>query len=426
MPDAPPNHRRSHSTDVIVTLLRAASILNDLHSAGSVHGSLSLDKLQVDENGDVSISAAKPSSMHASPDMRARLLPQGYASPEVLSGAQPTPKSDQYSLAAIGLTLLTGRIFSRRANHISIADREIGRRDMRLAEILKTALSPAPENRYASCADFAAQLEMFRITSPTLPSVPVSSNPLSQPKTVLAGLAVLVLAAFLCLWLPTMGKSYSNQSRGSRLPMLRLDRASIPAGGGMLGFAFPANAVPPGTRAVLVDAGTNREISATVRSIGTVKGSIFIPANQNAGARSIRLTLRTSDNGDIQGLAASLVQDANIDIESARRLSGQAKSLLSDVRSTLARYKVTSLTPEQAEKVMAKLYGKSYQAIRLSEEAASSAPGLREAYWGQVQGWYYVGDRRRALEVARDAAPRFPGDPEIKNAVDQLSKAIGD
>ena len=117
-----------------------AASLDAAHRAGVVHGALHPSKVFVTDDA-TSLVAGKGS--HAP-----------YAAPEMLAGHGATPKSDQYSLAAITYEWLFGRPLSLHG------DRPIEFRAMpgvdrvALSRAFNRALSSRPEDRFASCAAF--------------------------------------------------------------------------------------------------------------------------------------------------------------------------------------------------------------------------------------------------------------------------------
>jgi hypothetical protein len=126
--------------DLIPRIRALAASLDAAHRAGVVHGALHPSKVFVTDDA-TSLVAGK--GAHAP-----------YAAPEVLGGHGATPKSDQYSLAAIAYEWLFGRPLSHHG------DRPIEFRAMpgvdrvALSRALSRALSSRPEDRFASCVAF--------------------------------------------------------------------------------------------------------------------------------------------------------------------------------------------------------------------------------------------------------------------------------
>jgi serine/threonine-protein kinase len=121
--------------DLIPRIRALAASLDAAHRAGVVHGALHPSKVFVTDDA-TSLVAGK--GAHAP-----------YAAPEVLGGHGATPKSDQYSLAAITYEWLFGRPLSLRG------DRPIEFRAMpgvdrvALSKAFNRALSSRAEDRFA-------------------------------------------------------------------------------------------------------------------------------------------------------------------------------------------------------------------------------------------------------------------------------------
>ena len=130
-----------------------------------------------------------------------------YAAPEQLMGGDVDGRADQYALAATAFELLTGSPPFHDVNaavviskHITAPPPEIATHRPELAELgpaLAKALSKSPEDRYATCADFAAALRVglpstdgpAGATQPPLVSSPRLARA-SRRRPVLAALAV--------------------------------------------------------------------------------------------------------------------------------------------------------------------------------------------------------------------------------------------
>lgn len=98
-----------------------------------------------------------------------------YASPEQLAGSEPGPASDQYSLACTLFALLTGRPPYPSDNpatvitghlHEPVPQLSAARSGLpaELGLVLAKALAKSPEDRYASCGEFAAACDLIANT----------------------------------------------------------------------------------------------------------------------------------------------------------------------------------------------------------------------------------------------------------------------
>lgn len=88
-----------------------------------------------------------------------------YAAPEAINKAQPSPASDQYSLAVTYVELRTGRWpFISNTSTAVYAAKDTGVHHLKFVPnrnvraVLKRALSKKPEDRYSSCGEFVKQL----------------------------------------------------------------------------------------------------------------------------------------------------------------------------------------------------------------------------------------------------------------------------
>lgn len=94
-----------------------------------------------------------------------------YAAPEAINKNQPSPASDQYSLAVTYVELRTGRWpFVSNTSTAVYAAKDTGVHHLKFVPnrnvraVLKKALSKKPEDRYPSCGDFVKQLAKAEAT----------------------------------------------------------------------------------------------------------------------------------------------------------------------------------------------------------------------------------------------------------------------
>ena len=135
-----------------------------------------------------------------------------YSAPEQLMGGDVDGRADQYALAATAFELLTGSPPFRDLNaavviskHITAPPPEISTHRPELVElgpVLAKALAKSPEDRYATCSDFAAALRAAvpsadgesGVTQQPLVSSPRRARAI-RPRPAVAALAVVVLVA---------------------------------------------------------------------------------------------------------------------------------------------------------------------------------------------------------------------------------------
>ena len=92
-----------------------------------------------------------------------------YAAPEQISGRDVDGRADQYALACVAYTLLSGSVVFRREVPMAVLYAHLSVPPPRLTavrpelpgavnQVLARALSKEPEDRYGSCGDFADAL----------------------------------------------------------------------------------------------------------------------------------------------------------------------------------------------------------------------------------------------------------------------------
>lgn len=130
--------------DLIPRIRALALTLDAAHRAGVVHGALHPSKVFVYDEG-TSLIAGK--GAHAP-----------YAAPEVLDGHGATPRSDQFSLAAIAYEWLFGRPIAYNSERPIEFRAMPGVDRSALSKAFTRALSSDPEDRFASCVAFCDAL----------------------------------------------------------------------------------------------------------------------------------------------------------------------------------------------------------------------------------------------------------------------------
>jgi eukaryotic-like serine/threonine-protein kinase len=172
-------------------LEQAARALDRAHAGGVVHRDVKPGNLLLDREGEVHVAdfgIASAAGLDSLTMTGTVLGTAGYLSPEQAQGQRATAASDNYALAVVAFELLTGtRPFEREsataeaAAHVhesvpSACERE---RDLpcEVDEVLVRALAKDPAKRYASAADFVADLRdaFARAAGETVVAAPAPS-----------------------------------------------------------------------------------------------------------------------------------------------------------------------------------------------------------------------------------------------------------
>ena len=157
--------------DVIETIFKGAKALHYAHGRGLIHRDIKPSNIMLTPDNDVriidfGIALLKDADMSVIQGIAGS---PSYMSPEQIQSMELTRASDQYSLGAVMYEMLTGfRPF--RANSLAKLLNQIVfatappihtlRADVPegLEEVVARAMNKEPEKRYASCAEFAAEL----------------------------------------------------------------------------------------------------------------------------------------------------------------------------------------------------------------------------------------------------------------------------
>ncbi|MBO0805705.1 MAG: protein kinase [Nocardiopsaceae bacterium] len=113
-----------------------------------------------------------------------------YVSPEQIKGEQAGGQADQYSLAGVAYTVLTGRLPYERENPMAVLYAQLDAQPPRVTElrpdlspavdqVLATAMAKEPGNRFPSCGEFADALREALGVGPYNSTVPLPTRPAS-------------------------------------------------------------------------------------------------------------------------------------------------------------------------------------------------------------------------------------------------------
>ncbi|MBL8827705.1 MAG: protein kinase [Planctomycetaceae bacterium] len=142
-------------------LTKIAEALDAIHAHGCVYGNLNATKILFSTYENVYLCefvvnlAAHRAALRGGSSVAAedRLL-ACFPAPELESGAPLTGKVDQYALARLAQDLLTGSTTGGTAQASSDGWLTDATR-----QVLRRALATAPQDRFATCAEFAAELQ---------------------------------------------------------------------------------------------------------------------------------------------------------------------------------------------------------------------------------------------------------------------------
>lgn len=133
---------RKWTVEELGALLRAgAEVLTDIHAAGDVHCAISPSTVLADESTAVQI--------HGEPDA-------GYLAPELEDEADATPQSDQYSLALVVCSVLSGVVYTPETRFHPATPPKFDVLTSVQQAALHRALSFQPNKRFPSCIEFAS------------------------------------------------------------------------------------------------------------------------------------------------------------------------------------------------------------------------------------------------------------------------------
>ncbi len=145
----------------IELVLQICDALAYVHRLGMVHRDIKPENILLDAAGDAKVSDFGLARMVGDAGRGwtvtgadAALGTLYYMAPEVMRGAPPDPRMDVYSVGVVLYQALTGRL------PIGEFERLPGALD----RVVRTALSHAPEKRYASVEDLARDLQAARAT----------------------------------------------------------------------------------------------------------------------------------------------------------------------------------------------------------------------------------------------------------------------
>ena len=161
---------RPAQADALRWLEQAARALDHAHANGVVHRDVKPGNLLLDREGNLHVADFGIASAAWMPSLTAHgtvLGTAGYLAPEQALGERAGAASDRYALGVVAYELLAGeRPFAREsptaeaAAHVNEPVPSIARQGepAELDPVFRRALAKRPEERYATCAEFVADL----------------------------------------------------------------------------------------------------------------------------------------------------------------------------------------------------------------------------------------------------------------------------
>lgn len=441
--------RRLSAEDAVRLSVPMLHALDYAHKQRIVHRDIKPANIMFDEKGipyltDFGIAkAADKASMTAH---GATFGTPNYMSPEQARGRPMDARSDLFSMAVVVYEMLAGRhpflnddslvTMSNIVNDDIPSFSEIGIDVPHSIEsVLRYALDKDPNSRYQSGAEFATALREALASGRVIPPVeglaeppPTSISPKWQ-RIALSVVIVAIIGICATIFWPKAQNTISTVS------VISVKPNPVPTGGGTVSVVVSKSRLPnpTGAKVVVLDKYDTVMVSSALseNASGNIESDVFVPANTLREGQSLRAKVLSADGKEIPNIQATVPQEGNTDINEAKDLVDPARERIREVKEKLQDIQGQRLIPSELKRVGDVLIGKCLDAVSQGQKAAKAAPGYRDAYWVQIQGFTYIGtinkdpaELRKAHEVAKDAARRFPRDKEIQDAIDKLGSML--
>ena len=335
----------------------AAEAVQVAHENLVVHLDLKPSNLVVTAAGQLKVLDFGTAKLLDATSIRTQQLTPSYASPEQLRGDPVTPRSDVYSLGLIIYDVISGgKAFGDRSTLAGLALRATGdatlqpiasyttetsaklrstspRRLKRIVErdlgaIVSKALEHAPDKRYASMADFAADLRRFLASEPVTAQPLtlayrakkfVGRHPLSTSAVAVGAVLIAILGGYgLAQW--RRAEVASAKASGAARSMEFLLLSGFPLTGGRKDVAFADVLVRASQRLESEPDLTLTERAGMMSGIANVLDAVDRPAEAlKAANMAMDWALRGEGPATVVGAASSamLIRMANGDCKGA-------------------------------------------------------------------------------------------------------------
>ena len=170
--------------DALVLLDKIAGVLEKTHGLGVAHGHLSPAEVMFDDTGQLQIiGLGQTHFLLDGSDATSMMGGREHVAPEVRNGGQPTPASDQYSMAVLAFELLAGQRVHEALEAATLGKPNRGvpssariNLGPRVIEVLQRALEDDPSRRYAGVSEMMRALHEAMHFDGSTSSAPSSSR----------------------------------------------------------------------------------------------------------------------------------------------------------------------------------------------------------------------------------------------------------
>lgn len=238
---------RERAVDVIS---QTASALDFAHKKGIVHRDVKPANIMIDSGGAVKITDFGVAKMLAAASTTQTGMAVGtphYMSPEQIYAKAIDGRADQFALAVIAFELLTGKkpfdadslpaIIHQILTVDRPSDEDLLKLGSRVAQALSKALAKKPEDRFATCFEFATALRTavegkLDATSTIVAALPLPpSPPAASPAAARPALRapILVAGALALVGVSVLGYKLLNSNPAASSPVPATPAANVAA-----------------------------------------------------------------------------------------------------------------------------------------------------------------------------------------------------